>query len=65
MNLVNQAICLYSTLRVERTLDLECAFHARLSLTWLPRVLPLANFEIRPHDSTSNLKADVWEAKDL
>ena len=55
VNLVNRAKCLYSTLRVERTLDLECAFHTSLSLTWLPRVLPLGNFEIRPHGSTSNL----------
>ena len=46
---------LYSALRVVRTLDLECAFHARLSLVWLPYVLLLGNFEILPHVSTSNL----------
>ena len=46
---------LYSALRVVRTLDLECVFHARLSLTWLPRVPPLGNFGIRAYGSTSNL----------
>ena len=50
---------LYSALRVVRTIDLERAFHTRLSLTWLPRVPPLGNFEILAHGSTSNLKAEV------
>ena len=56
---------LYSTLRVVRTLDLECAFHAHLSLVWLPCVPLLGNFEIRPRGSTSNLHHwEVWEAED-